>query len=70
MSTERIKEVRNSLASNQEYQQFLHMLSITGGTAGGEYAGTFAKTMEHAAFLAARDPKTSGSDLIKSWLAT
>ncbi len=69
MSTERIKEVRNSLASNQEYQQFLHMLSITGGTAGGEYAGTFAKTMERAAFLAARDPKTSGSDLIKSMVS-
>lgn len=66
MTPERIKEVRNALMSNQEYQQFLHMLSITGGTAGGEYAGTFAKTMERAAFLAARDPKTSGSDLIKS----
>lgn len=66
LPTERVKEVRNSLASNQEYQQFLSMLAVTGGTAGGEYAGTFAKTMERAAFLAARDPKTSGSDLIKS----
>lgn len=63
---ERIRGVRNALNSNQEYQNFLSVITLSGGVAGGEYAGSFAKTMERAALLASRDPKSSSQDLVKA----